>query len=253
MVYCINFFLKILEITPNHHDYMLGAADIDQRISPAARIHLIRNRLFVKDIIATGKKGMLIKADVMRYLRDPAKYSIQHPSSPEDTPTPFLIADLDEDDHVIMVNDRRKEILSQSKSIPFFVFTDEYDITELLKFEKEENYSQLSLILKSISIGLSLFPNMNSVINPETDADGYIKEFIVKKDHNIGIAYSLPEGLALPYIPKIQNYSLKDVESVVQGFEQLNFSEDGSTSSTFTLYYNESGMKLFPNIIRPQT
>ncbi|CAI2372919.1 unnamed protein product [Moneuplotes crassus] len=242
------------EIVPNHHDYMLGALDIEQPISPAARIHLIRNRLYLKDIKATGKKGMLLKSDVMKYLRNPDKYGIKHSPPVKGKPDPsFVLSELEEDDQTIMVNDRRKQILSQSRSIPFFVFTDEYDFTDLLEFEKNEDYCKLSVMLKSISIALSFFPTMNSVINPDVDDDGYIHEYVLKKNHNIGLAYSLPEGLALPCIPDIQKHSLKEVEAQVNEFQTLNFSEDNSQTSTFTLYYNESGSKLFPNIIRPQT
>lgn len=39
---------------------------------------------------------------------------------------------------------------------------------------------------------------MNVNINPETDEFGYIKEYVLKADHNIAVAIDSPHGLLVP-------------------------------------------------------
>jgi pyruvate/2-oxoglutarate dehydrogenase complex dihydrolipoamide acyltransferase (E2) component len=52
------------------------------------------------------------------------------------------------------------------------------------------------------------FPIVNSIVNPEVDSDGLIKEYIIKKDHNFSIAIDSKEGLTTP---NIKNINLKTI------------------------------------------
>ena len=71
--------------------------------------------------------------------------------------------------------------MTDSLSVPFFMFSDEYDITKLLEFRKKlvKEYNTkitlLPFILKAISLGFKQHPIINSWSGTETDADGYIK------------------------------------------------------------------------------
>ena len=47
------------------------------------------------------------------------------------------------------------------------------------------------------------YPIVNSHFNPETDDEGYIKEYVIKKDHNFSIAIDSKDGLTVPNIKKI--------------------------------------------------
>ena len=47
------------------------------------------------------------------------------------------------------------------------------------------------------------YPIMNSNINPELDAEGYIKEFVIKKDHNFSIAIDTKDGLSVPIVKNV--------------------------------------------------
>ena len=44
------------------------------------------------------------------------------------------------------------------------------------------------------------FPGVNVNVNPETDEEGYIKEYVIKKDHNFSIAIDTKDGLSVPNI-----------------------------------------------------
>ena len=49
---------------------------------------------------------------------------------------------------------------------------------------------------------------MNINVNPETDSDGYIQEYVMKKHHNIAVAIDSPHGLVVPVIRSVQNLSI---------------------------------------------
>ena len=52
------------------------------------------------------------------------------------------------------------------------------------------------------------FPIVNSNFNPEIDAEGYIKEYVIKKSHNFSIAIDSKDGLTVPNIKGIQHKSI---------------------------------------------
>ena len=96
--------------------------------------------------------------------------------------------------------------MTDSLSVPFFMFSDDYDVTKLLayrkKLQKEQNVkiTLLPFIIKAVSLGFKAHPLVNSWISGETDAEGYIKQYVIKKDHNITVAIDSKEGLTVPNI-----------------------------------------------------
>jgi 2-oxoisovalerate dehydrogenase E2 component (dihydrolipoyl transacylase) len=60
------------------------------------------------------------------------------------------------------------------------------------------------------------YPLMNSNINPDVDADGYIKEFVIKKEHNFSIAIDTKDGLSVPIIKNVQNKSIIQINEDIQ-------------------------------------
>jgi len=66
----------------------------------------------------------------------------------------------------------------------------------------------LPFFVKACSISMLQYPIVNSHFNPETDDEGYIKEYVIKKDHNFSIAIDSKDGLTVPNIKKIQDKSI---------------------------------------------
>ena len=66
----------------------------------------------------------------------------------------------------------------------------------------------LPFFIKALSLAMLEFPIVNSIVNPELDSDGLIKEYIIKKDHNFSIAIDSKEGLTTP---NIKNINLKTI------------------------------------------
>jgi pyruvate/2-oxoglutarate dehydrogenase complex dihydrolipoamide acyltransferase (E2) component len=47
------------------------------------------------------------------------------------------------------------------------------------------------------------FPVMNSHVDPELDAEGYIKQYVMKKNHNFSVAMDTKDGLIVPNIKNV--------------------------------------------------
>ena len=87
------------------------------------------------------------------------------------------------------------------------------DATILLKLRKEmkahvPDLTLLPFFIKALSLAMNDFPMINSVVNPEIDAEGYIKEYVIKKDHNFAVAIDSPEGLTTPIIKQLNDKSI---------------------------------------------
>ena len=66
----------------------------------------------------------------------------------------------------------------------------------------------LPFFIKAISLAMNDFPLMNSVVDPETDADGYIKSYVIKSDHNFAVAIDSGDGLTTPIIKSVNEKSI---------------------------------------------
>ena len=69
----------------------------------------------------------------------------------------------------------------------------------------------MPFFVKACSLAMKECPIMNAVFNPVTDNDGYIKEYVIKKDHNFSIAIDSKDGLTVPNIKKVQDKSILQI------------------------------------------
>ena len=104
--------------------------------------------------------------------------------------------------------------MTQSLSIPTFTFSDDMDATSLLKLRNElkvkipGGMTVLPFFLKALSLAMAEFPIMNSVVDPEVDDDGYIKQFVIKADHNFAVAIDSKDGLITPQVKQVNKKSI---------------------------------------------
>ncbi len=82
--------------------------------------------------------------------------------------------------------------MTESKSIPFLTFSDEISATVLLNLRSELKlvYPKLGLVpffIKACSISMSDYPLINSQVDNELDADGFIQRYVIKKNHNFAV------------------------------------------------------------------
>lgn len=150
-------------------------------------------------------------------------------------------------------------------SIPFFTFSDEFDITPLFKLRKEvnaarkdtEKITMLPFFAKAISLSLLDFPEINIHVNPETDENGYISEYIIKHDHNISIAIDTKAGLVVPNIKRIQDKTIlqinNDILALRDRSNENKLTHDDLNDGTFSITSigNIGGTYMVPTIFRP--
>ena len=137
--------------------------------------------------------------------------------------------------------------MTQANLIPSFLFTEELDVDKLVKLRKEVNSSAKEndvkitftpFFVKALSLSLSEFPILNSIVNPNLGNDGYIYEYTLKNDHNISIAIDTSEGLVVPNIKKVQYKSVleiqKDLNFLVEKSKNRKLTNDDLTNGTFS-------------------
>ena len=111
--------------------------------------------------------------------------------------------------------------------------------------------------MKAASISMTHYPIVNSNVNPETDEDGYIKEYVIKKDHNFSIAIDSKDGLTVPNIKKVQEKSILQIqEDIVKLRERVEKGQLTATDfeeATFSISSvgNIGGTYFVPTILRP--
>ncbi len=98
---------------------------------------------------------------------------------------------------------------------------------------------------------------MNSNINPDVDADGYIKEFIIKKSHNFAIAIDTKDGLSVPIIKNVQSKSIiqinDDIQELRERADRGGLTHEDFENGTFSVSSvgNIGGTYMVPTILRP--
>ena len=154
--------------------------------------------------------------------------------------------------------------MTESRSIPFFTFQDEIDATNLMQLrlllkKNHKNLTLLPFFIKAASLAMSEYPIINSNTNPETDEDGFIKEYVIKKNHNFSIAIDSKDGLTVPNIKKVQEKSIIQINSDI--IHLRDRSDHGKLTAvdfeeaTFSISSvgNLGGTYFVPTILRPQT
>jgi 2-oxoisovalerate dehydrogenase E2 component (dihydrolipoyl transacylase) len=139
---------------------------------------------------------------------------------------------------------------------------DEIDATELMKLrvmlkKNHKNLTILPFFVKAASVAMQEYPIVNSNFNPETDDEGYIKEFVIKKDHNFSIAIDSKDGLTVPNIKKVQDKSILQINNDLIGIrervDQGKLVAADFEEATFSISSvgNISGTYMVPTILRP--
>lgn len=106
--------------------------------------------------------------------------------------------------------------MTESLSIPFFGFTDEIDITDLLALRKElkkayPELTPLAFFIKAASMAMDEYPIVNTTVGKELDADGLIKEYTIRGEHNFSIAIDSKDGLTVPNLKHVQQKSILEI------------------------------------------
>lgn len=167
--------------------------------SPSARRLAREHGIDLQTISGSGPHGRIIKRDVLEAVV----------SAPE-------IERVMAEDREIPLSRMRKVIaerMTRSKqTIPHFYLFSEVDMTEALAWRKAYNEKSnarvtiTDMIVKAVASALSEFERMNAYAGDE--------KIILKRNINIGVAVSIPDGLLVPVIPDADQKDVIEISRV---------------------------------------
>lgn len=219
-------------------------------ITPAVRYLLKEKNVDFREIQGTGKDGRITKEDVQRFLsmrKHPPQKSAS--SGLGATPTPSPAQDVVED-RVFTLSPIEKQMfksMTQSLSIPHFLYSHDVDITPLngLRRAIKESTSEavpsqklrpLPFILKALSQAFLKYPRANAHLDMTTASS---PQLILRSYHNFGIAVDSPNGLVVPVIKNVQNHSVSTLADEVKRLSDLarmgRLNPDDFQGATFTV------------------
>lgn len=135
--------------------------------------------------------------------------------------------------------------------------------TDLIALRKEikrahNSITLLPFFIKACSLAMDSHPIVNSHVDGEIDGEGYIKQYVIKKDHNFSVAIASKDGLVVPNIKKVQNKSILHINEELLDLrkkaETGGLTREDFDDGTFSVSSvgNLGGRYFVPTIMRPQ-
>jgi 2-oxoisovalerate dehydrogenase E2 component (dihydrolipoyl transacylase) len=228
--------------------------------TPVTRNYAKQQGVDITLVKGTGKEGRVTNENIDVFKNKP---EISAPTRV--VPVHHPLTGITKEDQVKRIGGVMKgmtKTMTQGLSIPFFVFQDEYDATQLFKLRKDlkasnKNLTLLPFFIKAISLSLKNSPQMNINVNSDTDEDGFIYEYVLKHDHNIGVAIDSPNGLVVPILKRVQDKSILQInEDIIELREKSNtgkLTAEDYKDGTFGVSSvgNLGGTYFVPTILRP--
>lgn len=189
--------------------------------TPAVRKLSREYNLDLGNIVGTGPKGRVLKADVLQMLQHSGRLvvpkednkSSEMPPVVEATEskqveTQKMAAIQDETVPIRGYNRLMVKTMTESLSIPHMCYADEINMNQVLQARKSVNGIKLSVLpfaIKAASLAMTDYPVLNSSLNLDEMTLTY------HANHNIGVAMDTPRGLAVPVIKACQNLSILEI------------------------------------------
>lgn len=189
-------------------------------LTPAVR-HLLKSlNIEASQITGTGKDGRISKDDVQRYMA---------PIST--TAAPPKVAGQDTFVALTPVENHMFKTMTQSLSIPQFLYTHSINLTPVTELRRQANaaasssqdgtqkLTPLPFILKAISQAFTQFPKLNAHLDTESNPNK--PQLILKGSHNFGIAIDTPQGLLVPVLRDVQSHSIVSLAAEINRLSKL--------------------------------
>jgi 2-oxoisovalerate dehydrogenase E2 component (dihydrolipoyl transacylase) len=198
--------------------------------SPAVRRVAREKNIDLSTVEGSGKKGRILKSDVLNLQHSNVDTSSQNTSSSAPSSSNAEKGDLNSTSTVLKGSVRTekvrgiqaamaKQMSASVYTIPHFTVSDELvmdnlmSLRKLLKPEFEAKNVKLSFMpffVKAMSLALNEFPVVNSQLNEDATEISYFA------DHNIGFAVDSKIGLLVPNIKRVQDLSLLEIAVQMQ-------------------------------------
>ncbi|KAH7141941.1 2-oxoacid dehydrogenases acyltransferase-domain-containing protein [Dactylonectria macrodidyma] len=206
-------------------------------VAPAVRRILKENNLNVGDVQGTGKDGRVLKEDVLRHIEAHTNFSTKGPQ-PSDVAADSVVA---QDRRVSLspVQSQMFKSMTSSLAIPHFLYTHSVNLTPLTKLREKlradpslapfqmsqddatVKFTLLPFVLKALSLAVSNFPMMNSVLDVGKPDSGQRPELVIKRRHNFGIAVDTSNGLLVPVVHNVQSHSVLSLAAEISRLGKL--------------------------------
>jgi 2-oxoisovalerate dehydrogenase E2 component (dihydrolipoyl transacylase) len=196
-------------------------------VSPAVRRLLKENNIDVAEVQGTGKDQRVLKEDVQKFLEaridgQASRHLQQLLHGTESTSTKPPPGDRIVGLSPIQIGMFKS--MTQSLSIPHFLYTHTVDLTALMdvhqRFSKNPptaaelqnedgtpvKLTLLPFVLKALSKAVTSFPQVNSRVLRGTE--GGHPQLEIKGAHNFGLAVDTPNGLLVPVVRNVQDLSI---------------------------------------------
>lgn len=220
--------------------------------TPAVRRIAAQFKVDLSTVNATGRNGRLLKEDLLSYLNISADKSNDVPKSDFSVETISIPVTEASAKAEILLEDKKVPVtgftkamvksMTEAMKIPHFGFSDEYDVTNLVKsrerlkeiaLKRNVKLTYMPIIIKAASLSLSQFPIINSSL------DSACENIIYKASHNIGVAMDTPNGLVVPVIKNAQAKSVieiaKELNSLQEKGSKNQLGLNDLTGGTFTI------------------
>ncbi|XP_045403401.1 lipoamide acyltransferase component of branched-chain alpha-keto acid dehydrogenase complex, mitochondrial isoform X1 [Lemur catta] len=220
--------------------------------TPAVRRLAMENNIKLSEVVGSGKDGRILKEDILNYLEkqtgailppSPKAEIIPPLPKPKDMTIPIpVFTGKDKTEPIKGFQKAMVKTMSAAMKIPHFGYSDEVDLTELVKLREELKPIALArgikltfmpFFLKAASLGLLQFPILNASV------DENCQNITYKASHNIGIAMDTEQGLIVPNVKNVQACSIFEIATELDRLQKLGsagqLSTTDLTGGTFTL------------------
>lgn len=195
----------------------------------------------ITKVIGTGENNRVMKTDILGYYEQTQKP--QEKSQPAPVSMPKIAGEGIRREKITKLREAIVKSMTTSKAIiPHTTLMDELDVSELVKFRKEQKeiaeqmgikLTYLPFIIKAVTKTIEEYPIFNSSFDHETN------EIIYKDFINIGIAVDTPDGLIVPNIKNAHQKSIyqlaNELTELAQAARNRTLSLDQIQNGTFTI------------------
>ncbi|PKG58995.1 dihydrolipoyllysine-residue acetyltransferase [Shewanella sp. GutDb-MelDb] len=187
--------------------------------SPAVRRMARTLDIDISKVKGTGKNGRVFKEDIERHQSPIVSPSNQvNTVTTSTTASPNVSQSVAAGDRIEPIKGVRAvmaRMMTESVStIPHFTYCEEFDLTALvaLRESMKKKYStdelkltMMPFFMKSMSLALAQFPDMNSRVNADCT------EQTLLSSHNIGMAVDSKVGLLVPNVKDVQDKTILEI------------------------------------------
>lgn len=207
---------------PEREDASPAPATATDRQEPAGKVlatpavrRLARElELDLGRIAGSGKKGRILKEDLLPYQRGERSQEKAAPAGPTARPA----AAAGEGDRTEPIRGIRaamaRQMTEAAATIPHFTYSDEVDVTALEALREdlksaiadpELKLTVLTPVMKALALAVRQYPVLNSRVNEDCTEITYLS------DINIGMAADTPSGLLVPNVKRVQDLSMVEL------------------------------------------